>query len=336
MNRRSALILATALAVSVVLPSSWAATWQAAAGAQTSDEGIQALAFFPNELWVHAGDSITWTFASDEVHTVTFLKPGQVRPPRAGALGVAVSGCPGTTPDHSSFDGSTCVTSPILLDGQTYTVNFPTAGNFKVVCLVHANMTGAVHVLEQSEALPYQQTFYDSQAYTQQVGLLKDGAIQLGLLRARAQQNPGYQVNAGSGEIVATGGGSYSVSVQRFTPDPIVVRVGDTVEWTNVDPVTAHTVTFGTEPSGPLQPPSADVTMDSDGARRAVIGSPTDSVHSGFLAAAPQDRIGLAQSNPGVTRFRVTFTTPGTFDYICALHDEQGMTGRVIVQQTGR
>ena len=336
MNRRSALILATALAVSVVLPSSWAATWQAAAGAQTSDEGIQALAFFPNELWVHAGDSITWTFASDEVHTVTFLKPGQVRPPRAGALGVAVSGCPGTTPDHSSFDGSTCVTSPILLDGQTYTVNFPTAGNFKVVCLVHANMTGAVHVLEQSEALPYQQTFYDSQAYTQQVGLLKDGAIQLGLLRARAQQNPGYQVNAGSGEIVATGGGSYSVSVQRFTPDPIVVRVGDTVEWTNVDPVTAHTVTFGTEPSGPLQPPSADVTMDSDGARRAVIGSPTDSVHSGFLAAAPQDRIGLAQSNLGVTRFRVTFTTPGTFDYICALHDEQGMTGRVIVQQTGR
>ena len=325
-----------ALAVSVVLRSSWAATWQAAAGAQTSDEGIQALAFFPNELWVHAGDSITWTFASDEVHTVTFLKPGQVRPPRAGALGVAVSGCPGTTPDHSSFDGSTCVTSPILLDGQTYTVNFPTAGNFKVVCLVHANMTGAVHVLEQSEALPYQQTFYDSQAYTQQVGLLKDGAIQLGLLRARAQQNPGYQVNAGSGEIVATGGGSYSVSVQRFTPDPIVVRVGDTVEWTNVDPVTAHTVTFGTEPSGPLQPPSADVTMDSDGARRAVIGSPTDSVHSGFLVAAPQDRIGLAQSNLGVTRFRVTFTTPGTFDYICALHDEQGMTGRVIVQQTGR
>src|SRR5678815_2254304 len=148
-------------------------------------------------------------------------------------------GCPGTTPDRSSFDGTACVHSGSLLEGQTYTVNFPTAGNFKVVCLVHPNMTGAVHVLEQSEPLPYQQTFYDDQAATQQLGLLKDGAIQLGLLRAKAQQNP-RQVNAGSGAIVGTGGGTQTVSVYRFTPEAIVVNVGDTVEWTNLDPVTMH------------------------------------------------------------------------------------------------
>jgi plastocyanin len=33
----------------------------------------------------------------------------------------------------------------------------------------------------------------------------------------------------------------------------------------------------------------------------------------------------------GVTRFRVTFTQPGVFPYICALHDGMGMTGEVIV-----
>jgi plastocyanin len=33
-----------------------------------------------------------------------------------------------------------------------------------------------------------------------------------------------------------------------------------------------------------------------------------------------------------VTRFRVTFTSPGTFEYICAVHDELGMKGTVIVQ----
>jgi plastocyanin len=329
MSKRYVLALAAALAVLVASRAVGATTWQSLAGAQSFDEAIQVEAFLPNELWVHVGDSITWTFPAGEIHTVTLLKPGQVRPS-------AGTGCPGTTPDQSSYDGSTCATSAVLMDGQTYTVNFPTAGNFKVVCLVHANMTGAVHVLEQSEALPYQQTFYDDQAYTQRVGLLKDGGIQLGLLRARAQQNPGYQVNAGSGEIVATGGGSHTVSVYRFTPESIVVNVGDTVEWTNVDPVTAHTVTFGTEPSGPPQPPSAGVTVDSDGARHAVLASPGDSVHSGFIVAAPQDRIGLAQANLGVTRFRVTFTTPGTFDYICALHDEVGMTGRVIFRQAGR
>jgi plastocyanin len=34
-----------------------------------------------------------------------------------------------------------------------------------------------------------------------------------------------------------------------------------------------------------------------------------------------------------VTRFRVTFTTPGTFQYICSLHDDLGMKGAVTVQQ---
>jgi len=329
MNKRYALALAAALAVLVASRAVGAATWQSLSGAQSFDEAIQVEAFLPNELWVHVGDSITWTFPAGEIHTVTFLKPGQVRPSNG-------AGCPGTTPDQSNFDGSACVNSGSLLDGRTYTVNFPTAGNFKVVCLVHDNMTGAVHVLEQSEVLPYQQTFYDDQASTQRVGLLKDGAIQLGLLKARAQQNPGHQVNAGSGEIIGTGGGSQTVSIYRYTPESIVVNVGDTVEWTNSDPVTAHTVTFGTEPSGPPQPPSAGVTLDSDGARHAVLASPAGSVHSGFLLAARQDRTGLAQPDLGVTRFRVTFTTPGTFTYICSIHDEVGMTGRVIVQQAGR
>ena len=122
----------------------------------------------------------------------------------------------------------------------------------------------------------------------------------------------------------------------RFMPASIVVNVGDTVEWTNLDPMASHTVTFGTEPSGPPQPPSAGVTTDADGARHAVFASPTDSVHSGFIVAAFQDGIGLKHVPLSVTRFRVTFTTPGTFDYICALHEDIGMTGRVIVHQSGR
>src|SRR6516165_4095547 len=36
--------------------------WFATVGAQSSDEGRQALAFLPNEIWIHAGDSIKWTF----------------------------------------------------------------------------------------------------------------------------------------------------------------------------------------------------------------------------------------------------------------------------------
>jgi plastocyanin len=54
-------------------------------------------------------------------------------------------------------------------------------------------------------------------------------------------------------------------------------------------------------------------------------------VHSGFIAASPQDRVGLPQSALGVTRFRVNFTNPGVYPYICALHDQLGMKGKVVV-----
>jgi hypothetical protein len=53
-----------------------------------------------------------------------------------------------------------------------------------------------------------------------------------------------------------------------------------------------------------------------------------------LIAPAPQDRINLAQAPLGVQRFRVTFNTPGTFNYICALHDELDMVGKVIVKRS--
>jgi plastocyanin len=312
-------------------PAAQAATWQATAGAQSRDMGKQALAFLANELWVHAGDSITWTFPTPEIHTVTFLKqdisPQQVRPARPGVGG----GCPGTTADGSSFDGSTCVTSPELVNGQTYTVQFPTAGNFKLVCLVHQSMTGTVHVLGVSEDLPFDQAFYDQQAKRELTELLADGAGLEGRGTASAQRTSADEVTVGIGAIVATGGGAQIVSVMRFLPGTTVVRIGDTVEWTNRDPETPHTVTFGVEPANPV-PPSVGVSPDSDGAEHATLGAPTDNVHSGFLVAAPQDRRGLAQAPLAVNRFRVTFTSLGTFDYFCALHDDLGMVARVIVR----
>ena len=33
----------------------------------------------------------------------------------------------------------------------------------------------------------------------------------------------------------------------------------------------------------------------------------------------------------GVTRFRVTFIRPGVYHYVCALHDDLGMVGEIIV-----
>jgi plastocyanin len=186
-------------------------------------------------------------------------------------------------------------------------------------------MTSIVHVLEASQPLPHDQEFYDRMAQTEARALLAD----------RDTTKPKHLhskngVAVGGGEVVATGAGTDTLSVMRFSDPVITVHAGDTLEWTNEDSATTHTVTFGTEPQD-LVPPSPNVTVDHDGARHAVLNAPSDSAHSGFLQAAPQDRVGLAQAPPGVTRFRVTFSKPGIYPYICALHDGLGMRGKVVV-----
>lgn len=313
--------------------------WQVKAGAEKPDRGSQALAFLPNELWIHAGDTVRFSFKTHERHTATFLRPGQVRPPNFGPIfGIGV-GCPGTTADGTAFNGSVCVNSGILLLDETttgseltYSVFFPTPGNFKFVCLVHADMTGVVHVVDGSVELPHNPDFYADQAQRVEGLLLADAS------RLRREANGVGDdddwgrgpVAAGLGEIVTTtGAGSQTASLMRFVRQTIFAHVGETVEWANLDPSINHTVTFGTEPSDPR--PALNASPTTDGARAAVISSPTDSVNSGFLSPAPQDRANLAQSNPGVTHFRVTFMIPGVFNYICAVHDQLGMKGTVIV-----
>jgi plastocyanin len=200
-------------------------------------------------------------------------------------------------------------------------------------------MTGVIHVLPTTAELPHDQVFYNEEAAAQTKSILADADMDMdhpgdggarGMLTARVI--PGKNsVVAGIGEMANTAAGFESLSVVRFLGATIEVRVGDTVEWTNLDPALPHTVTFGTEPGNP-GPPSANVTLDLDGARHATLHSVGDSAHSGFLVAAAQDQAGVAQSPPGATVFRVTFTGAGTFDYICALHDTLGMVGKVIVK----
>src|ERR1700693_1013568 len=162
---------ALVLTVLIVPQAARALEWHATVGAQSGDKGHQALAFLPNEIWIHAGDSITWRFDADDVHTVTFLTATQPRPD-------FLVGLPGFSTDPATFEGSTSVSSPLLVKGTgketTFTVIFPTIGNFKLVCLVHERMTGAIHVLNGSQALPHDQDFYDRQAADQRQALLSD------------------------------------------------------------------------------------------------------------------------------------------------------------------
>ena len=250
---------------------------------------------------------------------MTFLTADQTRP-------FFADGCPGFSADPATYDGTNCVTTPPMVKGSTFTVIFPTAGNYKLVCLVHEDQTGSIHVLDPALPLPHDQAFYDTQGARQQNNLL----LETRHLPKDAAGKSCCMLTAGAGAISSTAGGANTASTMRFSEGEIPIRAGQTVEWRNTDPRLPHTVTFGTEPED-LVPPSPDVTVDPDGGRHATVTSPSGSTHSGFLVAAPEDRLGLPQSEPGVTRFRVTFPNPGTYPYICALHDGLGMVGTIIV-----
>jgi plastocyanin len=176
-------------------------------------------------------------------------------------------------------------------------------------------MEGTVHVLDMSQKLPHDQAYYDNHAKSDGRTMLQDMLEDMDKSGKHQAHNA---VTAGLGEVVATGGGTHTLSVMRFMQDKITVHKGDTVEWTSADAITPHTITFGVEPLD-LFDPSPNVTVDPDGARHGVLNSTSDSIHSGFIQAAPQDRIGLAQSPLEVTRFRVTFSKTGISTRLFAL-----------------
>ena len=292
------------------------AQWTATVGGQNPSMGRQALAFLPNEVWIHAGDDVTWTLKTDEPHTITFLTAGQVRP-------FFAVGCPGFSSNPAVFDGSTCVTTDILGNTQGLTVKFPKAGNFRIACLLHENMQGVVHVLDLSQTLPHDQRFYDAEARRQRAALLTDDI-------APHHHGSGNSVMAGFGEVIVTPAGSQTLSVLRFRRDKLTVHARDTVEFTNNDPVTPHTITFGPLPNDIVHP-SPNVQLGNDGGLDVTLLTPSDTAHSGFVQASFQDRTGLPQSVPGTTRFRVTFAKPGVYPFYCGLHGGLGMFGTITV-----
>jgi len=267
-------------------------------------------------------------------------------------------GCPGFAMSPATFDGIHCLTAPPLVQGQTFTVKFNAVGNFALICLVHPHMTGVIHVLAKSAALPHDQAFYTKEAADQTKELLKDTDGMNSPSGQGGQGNQGNQGNmgnmgnmgsmddmvsatvisgkaqvaAGWGEMNGNGAGFQSTSVVRFLNGTVKVHAGDTVEWTIKDPGLPHTITFGQEPpEDQLGPPSSNVSMDADGALRVTLHFVGESAHSGILGAAPMNQPNVPVAPPAVTKFRVTFLRAGTYDYICALHDDLGMVGKVIV-----
>src|SRR2546426_738932 len=73
-----ALVLPVALSGTAVADGGKSArTWTVQVGSESSDQAIQGMSFLPKNIYINAGDKVTWEANSAEIHTVTFLAAGQ-------------------------------------------------------------------------------------------------------------------------------------------------------------------------------------------------------------------------------------------------------------------
>ena len=278
-----------------------ARTWTVQVGSESSDQAIQGMAFLPENIYVNAGDKVTWRANSAEIHTVTFLAEGQSlesTQPFDPAVPEDVNQMGGKDYDGHSYYNSgvmTNVSNSGFNQVKKYTLAFPNEGDFTYYCLVHGEMMkGTVHVREQGTDYPYSQADYNKASRAQARAILRDGHQ---LDASLAEQASNHWVLAGGDDGVAM--------VMRFVRPSVTVHVGETVVFANTGMGAPHTVTFGTEPANIFAPS----------------GTP-----SNFTGGDLNSGIIL----PG-GEFSVTFKTAGTFKYICALHDFMGMVGQVRV-----
>jgi plastocyanin len=130
---------------------------------------------------------------------------------------------------------------------------------------------------------------------------------------------------------VAVGDGEHDLSLMRFVPGDLEIRVGESVAFTNRDASQMpHTVTFRAgrpspemitpqpQPDGPPLLVFNPAVIEPRGAADAFKGD--EYLNSGMLVQGGADK-----------PFTVTFTQPGTYDYICALHENMGMKGTITV-----
>jgi len=324
-----------ALAVAALVPAVDAVAppvaWQATVGTATKDNAVQVNAFLPVVMTVNVGDSVTWNLRSGEFHTVTFLSgapaPALILPPAGPGQPPTFNPAVAAPSGGSTYNGTGIVNSGLLSadppQPQTsFTLTFTAAGTYHYVCLIHSGMGGTLRVQAAGSHYPRSQATYNLRAKVDGNLLMAAGRNLQARTLAAARSSGARNITMGNSRLYRRAG---SVTVMRFLPGRIVIHAGQTVTWTNVDPETPHTVTFGAEPPGgpfaAFGPSGAAVPGAPGTPNHAILGSPGTAANSGFIGA------GL----PFGTAFTATFTAPGTYNYICALHDTLGMKGTIVV-----
>jgi plastocyanin len=337
MHRIVVAAIAAALSITGLFASPALATpqlsaheWQVQAGGPPRFDtgGVRGAGnqFYPGRIAIHQGDSIT--FKPFGPHTVTYNRPPGPIFTTFAPSGVTTLADPDQTVNSGFIFGQPPSGPPV-----TFTVTFASTlppGQYKFICNLHIGMTELVDVRAMGATLPKGDADYLALA---QAEITRDLAA---LDRINAEATEDSQDEDGS-PTVLVGAGNKRVSNLRFYPASVTIRVGQTVTFLKtMDPTEPHTVQFGEPPPPPVtDPPTPPDPLVEFRAAGGSTYAGTGFATSGIMTTRQQFQYFQLAGVPGLpfarTKYRLTFTAPGDWKYICALHDEPGMVGIVHV-----
>jgi plastocyanin len=306
-------------------------------GPSPQGKNLQFSAYFPGSVEVRPGDTIVFKNRSNQApHTITFgVRPDRSNAPMPvtaqGKLNSVVFG-PCVTDTNATAKLDACPTaarpgeplpayagegywnSGILSPEVVGAPAIPEAppkevrvkldasiapGRYIYLCLLHGFMTGSVEVVEEDA----------DRLAPEAVSQVGRNAFQ----RAQASAQKIPDPTAAEGTVTA-GWGDNIVAVNRFSPQKLTVKVGETVTWKPGSPYEPHTVTF----ESPFKSPEEEGVL-------APGGVPPGGRYAGGFAHS-----GIFGPKPfPAGSYSLTFARAGTYPYICVLHP--GMAGKVQV-----
>lgn len=351
-GRRSAAALQAASPVPGPRPDG-TRLWRVLVGGGSDADLVEYNTFFPRELTINAGDAVHFDFKSlHNPHTVTFLG-GQEAPPLLvpAPAGTPTAGTPAAETDvpalmfnpaaafpagGDAYDGTGTLNSGLnvlMPPDQTFMPTFTQPGTFPFQCLVHPmQMKGTITVQPAGSPVPREQAEVDTAAAEQMAAVLDRGRA---VAAAHAAATPATDAGGGRTWEVQAGAEGEEFVLLRYLPDPLTIKPGDTVRWTDTSEMEPHTVTF----LGGEEPPDLVVPQPQPGGPPLLLLNPAV---VGPVGPTAYDGKGYANSGAlgadfaaltGLTTYELTFTAAGEFPYFCVLHGspETGMRGTVTV-----
>lgn len=299
-------------------PGQTATNYTLWAGAESMDQSLQLEEFAPKSVTVRTGDTVTWHVGSTEFHTVNFLNGAAGGPfIQVGELGPFLNPLAAFPMGEPTFDGAAMAGSGLLIKDDSFSLTFTKPGTYAYLCLIHPEMKGEIVVRDSGQVPSPEQV--TQQARNELASEIAGRGLPL--LQKEPQE----------GTATAGDGDGY-IDLMRFMPGDITVQAGETVTWVNQEPTgTPHTVTFLAGADAPdlvipqPQPDGPPVILLNP----AVIAPSGGATFDG-TAPANSGMIGNAPDYP-TNAYSLTFTAPGTYEYLCLLHAEAGMTGTVTV-----